>query len=297
MIWKMIYAITTFLAKTLGVRFFKFISWFVCAWYFLFFSDRRKDSIRFYKNLFPGEKRLFYYRCSWKQYRNFTALFLDRFLHQSYGNITYTSEGWDNFIKAREDGTGGIILMSHMGNWDVAAQLFSKEKLELLIYMGKKQKEQMEDIHRNNLSASGVQLVAVDEDGGDPFDILEGVKFLKNGGFVSLTGDRAWKSDQRLVPVEFLGHEISLPESPFLFALLSGSPVFIFFSSRTSEQSYHFSCSEPYYLSVKSRKDRREKIKEVAQIYADHLAENVRKNPYEWYHFEPFLGRKLERDD
>jgi len=210
--------------------------------------------------------------------------------------ITHTSEGWEHLKEAAEKEKGAIILMSHMGNWETAAHLLSGKQygMRLLLYMGIKDKEQIEKMQKESLSQGGVRIVAVDQDGGSPFDILEGIKFLREGGLVSLTGDRIWSGNERTVAVKFLNHEVYLPAVPHIFALLSGAPLFIFFSFRSGPKSYHFRISEPIYVRAASRADRQEAIERSAQKYADHIQRNLRTHPLQWYHFEPFLGRKLD---
>jgi predicted LPLAT superfamily acyltransferase len=108
-----------------------------------------------------------------------------------------------------------------------------------------------------------------------------------------MAGDKLWKRDQRNVAVEFLGHEVSLPEFPYVFALLSGVPLFIFFSFRTGRKRYHFTVSEPILMGSPTRDQRKEAVRQAAQRYADLLQEAVYRNPFEWFHFEPFLGQNL----
>jgi predicted LPLAT superfamily acyltransferase len=96
------------------------------------------------------------------------------------------------------------------------------------------------------------------------------------------------------VSVRFLGHEALLPESPFVFALLSHAPLLIFFAYRVGNLSYHCRVLPPVHVAAKDRKDRQRAIGEAAQAYADGLAETVREHPFAWFHFEPFIGRKLE---
>ena len=210
-------------------------------------------------------------------------------------SITHTSEGWEHLKEAVGNKKGAIILMSHMGNWETAAHLLSGKQygMRLLLYMGIKAKEQIEKMQKESLSKGGVRIVAVDQDGGSPFDILEGIKFLREGGLVSLTGDRIWSGNERKVAVKFLNHEVYLPVAPHIFALLSKAPLFIFFSFRSDPKSYHFKISEPIYVRSASRADRQEAIERSAQKYADHIQRNLRTHPLQWYHFEPFLGRKL----
>lgn len=206
------------------------------------------------------------------------------------------SDGLDHLDGALEK-TGGIILMSHMGNWEVAAHLLKQkdDKFNILLYMGIGDKEEIERIQKEDLQDSGIEIIGADRDGGSPFDIMKGIQFLKSGGLVSLTGDVVWKKDQRTVPVEFLGHVVRLPEIPYLFALLSGAPLFILFTFRMGKKQYHFSLSEPIFLKAPTRAHRSEVIRQSAQTYADLLEQALHQHPFEWYHFESFLGPKIEK--
>ena len=252
--------------------------------------------MRFYKTLFPDKGWHYHYWCTWKQYHNFTDLFVDRMLLTRFSAISFTSTGLEHLVAAARNGTGGVILMSHMGSWEVAALLLKKElpDINLLLYMGAKNKEQIETMQKEGVAQAGIRVIALDKDGGSPFDIVEGIKFLKGGDFVSMTGDVIWHKDQRSVPVRFLGHEAHLPETPHLFALLSGTPLFIFFSYRISRKTYHFSITKPIYVKAALRSERKEAVRKSAQEYAEILEQAVRSHPFQWYHFEPFLGRKID---
>ena len=286
---KFLYKFIIFISRKLGLWVFVVYAWIIATGFFLLFPLRVVSSVRLYRALHPDRNRLFHLWCAWRQFHNFTDVFMDRFLVQESDDPTFTSEGCENLEKSINDGKGGILLMSHMGNWDVAAHLLKRKihNIRLLLYMGVKQKEQIEQIQKESLSQSGIQILAVEPDGGSPMDILEGIKFIESGGVVSLTGDLVWGKNQRTVPVKFLGREILLPEAPHLFALLSGAPLFIFFAFRTGKNQYHFSMSKPITLDCTSREERAGAIRQSAQQYADILEATLRTYPLQWYHFEP----------
>jgi predicted LPLAT superfamily acyltransferase len=291
---KLFYKFLTLFTRIFGPWVFRVFSRFVSTGYFLFFPKRVGIGMRFYGALFPEKGRLHHLWYTWRQFHGFTDVFLDRFLLQSDGDISYTSDGWEILERAVMDKTGGIVLMSHMGNWDVAAHLLRQRGLRLLLYMGAREKEQVEKMQKESLAESGLTIVAVGEEGGSPFDILEGLRVLKEGGLVSLTGDRLWTPSQRTVPVRFLGHRALLPEAPHSIALLAGAPLLIFFAFRTGRKKYHFSIAGPIAVTASSRADRERAIRESAQRYADILARKAREYPLQWYHFEEFLGEKLD---
>jgi predicted LPLAT superfamily acyltransferase len=224
---------------------------------------------------------------------------MDRFLIFDEHNVTITHEGWEFLEDAVNRKAGGIILMSHVGNWEIAAHTLkvrgrNNQGMKLLLYLGQKHKDQIERTQKESLVQSGVKIIVAEENTVSPADIIEGINFLKAGGLVSLTGDRIWRKDQRSLPVRFLGHEAFLPETPFIFALLSGTPLYLFFAFRTGKQKYHFQILPPQYVHAKDRNDRQEVIRRAAQLYADRLLEMVRQHPFEWYHFEPFIGQRLD---
>ena len=104
-----------------------------------------------------------------------------------------------------------------------------------------------------------------------------------------MAGDVIWRNDQRKVAVTFLGGTAFLPEAPFIFAMVSGAPLFAFFAFRTGKNSYRISLSEPLPITPESRADRERAITRAAQQYADILEKAVRKHPFEWYHFDRFV--------
>jgi len=277
---------------------FHLSSWFVTAGFFLFCPHRVMISVRFYQRIFPGKKMFFYLWCTWRQYRNFTTVFLDRATFAESGFMDYSSQGWEYLEQALNNRTGGIILMSHLGNWEIAAHLLKQQKADipLLLYMGIKQKEQIERLQKESLVDSGVRIIAVDRENASPFDIIEGVRFLQAGGFVSITGDMVWHQQQRSIPVRFLGREVYFPETPHLLALLSQAPIYIFFALRVGPRQYHFSAAEPYYVKADSRAERNQTVRASAQHYAHFLEQTVYQHPFQWYHFHPDITPQAKND-
>lgn len=277
------------LTKLCGPWLLVLISRGIAAGYFLF-SGKVRESSRFYAALFPEKGNFYHVWCAFRQYQNFTTIHLDRFLASRSDTTSFTSQGWEK-LESVIGRQGGILLMSHLGNWEMAARLLRQQKkdLKLLLYMGMKEKEGVEHIQKEELRRAGITIIGVDQGGGSPFAAVEGIRFLRAGGVVSMTGDIIWRSDQRRVRVSFLGHDAYLPEAPYVFALLSGAPLFVFFAFRTGENRYRFTLSDPIEIRPQSREHRAEAIASAAQQYADLLERMLREHPFDWYHFDRFL--------
>jgi len=292
----MFYRILPFFARIFGVWAFDLIAKGIAAGYFLFAPRRVMVSVRFYRALFPQRTRAYHFWCTWNQFQNFTSVYLDRYRFHEVGDISYTNEGWEHVENALDRKTGGIVLMSHLGNWEIAAHLMKqkREQLPLILFMGQRAKAHIERIQKEDLRRRGIRIVAVEKNWGTSFDLLEGLRFIQDGGLVSMTGDQLWDSSQRAVSVSMLGHEVRLPETPHVLAMLSGAPLIIFFSRRIGKKRYHLKMSEPQYIEKAPRRHRAEAVRTSAQGYADLLEAHLRRNPLEWYHFEQFLGPRLK---
>ena len=289
------YRSMVFASRLCGPWLFGLVAKGIATGYFLFAPRRAAVSLRFYRALFPQRGRAHHLWCTWRQYLNFTTVYLDRLLMVEGGEIECTHSGWEHLEAALDRRTGGILLMSHLGNWEIAAHMLKRRKqgARLILYMGMRAKAQIERLQKEDLGRKGIRIVGVEKDGGAHFDLLEGLRFIQSGGLVSMTGDQLWHSSQRAVTVAFLGHRVALPEAPHLLAMLSGAPLFVFFSRRTGRRRYHLSMSGPLRVARVRRLERARAIQDSAQRYADLLEKSLYENPLEWYHFERFLGPRL----
>jgi lauroyl/myristoyl acyltransferase len=198
---KFSYKLAVYLSRRLGVWFFRTFSWFIATGYFFLFPARVVHSLKFYRALFPERNFLYHLYCVWKQYHNFTNVYTHRFVAKLKDEVEFTREGWEYLDEAVEKKTGAIVVMSHIGNWELAAEMLSRKGLPIMLYLGAKHKEQIEKIQKEKLAQSGVKIVATSEKESSPFALLEGINFLREGGIVSMTADRLWGEQSYVVEI------------------------------------------------------------------------------------------------
>ncbi len=287
------------LARFLGPWAFRLGAWWVASGYFVLFPRRRAHSVAFYRALYPGRNRHFALRCAWRQYHRFTAIFLDRLRLERPEAIACSSTGWEHLDAILDARRGAVLIMSHIGNWELAARLMSRRRpgLPVMLMMGRREGEQIEGLQKIGLARSGIRVLAPDpfqsaSSQGAAMDVLEARAFLKKGGLVALAGDRLWHPQQRAVAARFLGHRVHLPELPHALAHLSGVPILRCFAVRDEDGCYHFRFDPPSPIAAAAER-RAAFVVRSAQNYADHLEQVLREHPCEWFHFGSFLGEAL----
>jgi predicted LPLAT superfamily acyltransferase len=264
-------------------------AWWIVTGYFLFLPSRRKSSVELYQVIFPGRRRWYYLYCTWRQFHSFAASYADRIEIGRGKGVTTTTQGREGIVEAARNGKGGIILMSHLGSYEVAARGFQGLGLKLLLIMGEKEAKQLARDQREALKTRGIyiQVATAKEDftlGG-----LEAIKFIKEGGFVSVAGDIVWTDQRSLLSVKLFDHEVDLPSGPYLLALVSGAPLFTMFTFRVKRGRHQVIISPPREVKAPSRSERNMALQASAQVYASALEEMVRQHPFQWYIFEPFF--------
>lgn len=283
-----LYRLVLAVSRPLGLWVVALVAWFIASGYFLFRPARVRHSVRFYRALFPARGLLHALACTWRQYHSFSANYADRLRLQGHGELHYETEGFEAMIAAAE-GRGAVLVMSHLGHWEIAARLLRRKGARLLIYVSSDRRAQLDKLLKSEMAADGVQVVAVEPGQQSGLTGLEGLAFLRGGGLVSLAGDRVATAGARRVAVRFLGRRLELPAAPYVMAMVAGAPLFFFFAVRLGRGRYRIVASEAHQVCPKDRADRKAAIARAAQFYADHLAEACRAYPEQWYTFEPFL--------
>ncbi|MBA2882609.1 lauroyl/myristoyl acyltransferase [Desulfosalsimonas propionicica] len=286
---RLFYRILVYCSEKYGLWVFYAAVRTIAAGYFLFFPPRVAVSVRFYRTLFPGRPAWYHIWCAWRQFHSFTHLYVDRYLLEHKNRITYTAQGLEHLKACIKAGTGGILLMSHVGNWEVAARLLKEQGVPLLLVMGEKQNEQIEGTQKQSLRKSGVRVIAGQNRQGSPMEIIEAMAYLRKGWILSMAGDRFRDAIQAYVETTFFNRPVRLPRAPFALAAATKAPIYVFFAVRTGEHHYSFIIHPPIAPAGKKGPGRDRQIADAARQYTRLLEQAVLAHPCQWHHFEPFI--------
>ncbi len=267
----------------------RFLAWWIATGYFLFLSSRRKTSIRLYQVIFPEKSRSYYLYCTWRQFHSYATTFAERLEFDRKKGLTTTTQGREKLLEVARKGKGGIILISHLGSFEIAAGAFQKYRLKLLLIMGEKEAKQVARDQREAMKALGIHIQVATAGEDFLFGGVEAMKFIREGGFVSIAGDLVWTEQRSRLPVSLFGREVGLSPGPHLLALISNAPLFTMFNFRAEKGKYLILMSSPREVKATSRSERSAALQASAQVYANALEEVVRQHPFQWYIFEPFF--------
>ncbi len=267
----------------------RFFAWWIATGYFLFRSSRRRSNIRLYQVIFPERSGLYYLYCTWRQFHSYAATFGERIDLDRRTELTTSIQGQKNLVEVARRGSGGIILMSHLGSFEIAAHAFGELGLRLLLIMGEKEAKQVARDQREAMKARGIHIQVATPGEDFLFGGVEAIKFVREGGFVSVAGDLVWTEQRSRLPVSLFGHEVGLSAGPHLLALVSNAPLFTMFTFRVEKGKHLIIMSPPREVKATSRSERSAALQASAQAYASALEEMVRQHPFQWYIFEPFF--------
>jgi lauroyl/myristoyl acyltransferase len=194
-------------------------------------------------------------------------------------NTELSLQGAAHLRAALEVGRGVILVTGHIGPWDCAARLLSKDfNAEVIVVMLAEPDAAARKVHDAVRERSGVRVVHV---GDHPLDALPLLRHLRGGGVVAIQLDREAPAG-RALDVELFGGPAAMPEGPFRLAALAGAPIVPIFAHRVGYFRYEFSIDAPIWVN---RQATRADLQVAAASAAQVMQSFISRYPTEWFHF------------
>lgn len=187
----------------------------------------------------------------------------------------------ENFMRALALGKGLIAATAHTGGWQVAGAIVGKHHpdVEMVIVMNRERDARAQQVQDQARERAGVRFIHV---GDGPLDALPLLAHLRKGGVVAVQIDRL-PAGMRGRKVSLFGEPWSIPEGPLMLSALSGAPIVPTFTRRLGYLAYDIDSLPPIQVP---RRPNDAQLTAAAQELADAMAEFVRANPTQWFHFE-----------
>jgi len=227
-----------------------------------------------------------------KHAHSFAHVFLDRVKLLSTGIDVFKIEaqGQQLIEDQHNTGRGGVLLGAHFGSFE-ALRSFDNTLPGLRVrYLMFPEHAPASTALLSELNTDTASQIISLSNGLHA--MLEVHEALDNGEFVAFLGDRQPGTTARSQSVQFFGTSINLPTSPYIAAIAARVPLFFCVAPRLGKKHYGIEFSVLYDGAPVPRAERKDRIAELAQAYADHLESLCRRYPYNWFNFFDIWGKQ-----
>ncbi len=229
----------------------------------------------------------------YRHFMNFTMRALDVFIAWTGGIASDALEIMNpkSFAEIDEDPRGGVIVVAHLGNVNLAHALLDRKARERIVILAHtKHAENYNRLLREFRPDAAMNILQVTEIG--PETIINLKQRVESGARVVIAGDRtpiARKEHQALVP--FLGAEAPFPHGPWVLAALLECPVYLLFCLQDGKR-YRLTMERFAEGISLPRATREESLRAYATRDALSLERYAVANPFQWYNFFDFWAHQ-----
>lgn len=278
-------ALIVWIARRLGRPTARFLLRFITSYYLLFAPSARAASREYLRRILPYRPRL---KDVYRHMFYFASVSLDRvyLFGGQPEKLTVNAYGAEPFYRCRDTATGAIVMVSHMGSYEIL-RILGRDNADLRIRAlmdreaGAKANAVLAAIATNTKDA------LMDTSVSDVDRVLKIQAALERGEMISLMADR-YREHERTVTCNFLGGRAKFPMSPWLLASLTQAPVLFACGLYRGGNRYEIYLEEFSDRVQIPRAQRHTKAQHYAQCYADRLAHYARYAPYNWFNFYDF---------
>ncbi|HEY5035535.1 MAG TPA: lysophospholipid acyltransferase family protein [Chthoniobacterales bacterium] len=264
---------------------------FWTCFFFFFAAPARRAILGNLAVILPKSFRLTNYARAWLTLYHFAWTICDAADHKLvHTEFVYELEG-EEFLEQLAAARGAIVLTAHMGNYDLGAALFAR-RYRRELHMVRAPEEDPETARHLDQSiaragAGGVKVAYNTSATALPLELLNA---LRAGEIVSIQGDRAMAGvSQR--EARLFGKVVSLPDGPFILALVAEVPIYPLFIWRTSFHHYKILTGAPFYC----RRDggaRDAAVEAGLATWCRTLENVVRPNWSQWFSLVPIFPKR-----
>ena len=195
--------------------------------------------------------------------------FLDRF----------TAIGREHLDAAADRGTGGLLALPHLGNWDAAGRWVAEIGYGITAVAEELKPPRMYRMFYGHRRRLGMDIVPLSETGKVGQALL---KRLARNEFIALVCDRDLKGTG--VEVEMFGETRRLPAGPALLSLASGSPLL---PCATFDTEDGWGCVIHPPLEIERTGVMRDDVTALTRQLAESFERDIGARPVEWHMFQP----------
>lgn len=271
------YRFFIFVIRTFGLSTAYFFLAFVVPWYVLTSRKSNKALDAYFARLrkaVPGIKGLSYFGSYMALGRNI----IDKVAVQAGLENRFTwqkvnGDGVANMIGAQK---GGLLLSSHVGNWEFASHFLKGHPGKVSIVLLTAEDERIQQVMEEELAPVNFEMIPLSKDMSHVFRMNNA---LMDGHVLCMHGDRNLPGS-RVRVAKFLGDDAEFPAGPFALAQAHKVPVCISFVIRTGPMSYSFFATDMIPAGTSGDA--------VFEAFVREFEAIVKKYPLQWFNYFDF---------
>ena len=192
---------------------------------------------------------------------------------------------------------GGIIIVSHLGNFEICnaiAQQIPNIRLTILVYTQHARK--FNALLQGVARGADVEILQVND--LSPATVMLFNQRVQEGGYIVIAGDRTPVSGERYVSeVAFLGDIAAFPQGPFILAGLLRCPVYLLFCLKRRDRYHVYIEKFSELIDYRQRRHRPQVLEEATRAFAERLQHYCLQAPLQWFNFFPFWRDERALED
>ncbi len=176
-------------------------------------------------------------------------------------------------------GTGAILALPHMGNWDAAGRWMAARGTPVVSVAEELRPRRLFELFLRHRAELGLDIIGLTAGGGVGKQLTDA---LAAGRFVALVADRDLTG--RGIEVEMFGGTRRIPTGPALLSITTGAPLMVcpVFSTPTG---WTIRIGEPIEVPITG--DRRTHVQDLARRMAAEFERAISEAPSDWHLFQP----------
>lgn len=194
----------------------------------------------------------------------------------------FESVGADHLWRAADAGSGAIVALPHVGNWDAAGPWLRSMDRSVVAVAEQVRPQRLYDLFVEHRAAIGVEALGL----GTPGLGRTLAGRLASGSIVALVADRDLTG--RGIEVTMFGRSRTLPAGPALLSLTTGAPLIVTPVYQT-ETGWRVVMTSP--LTIEATGDRRADVVALTRRMAAEFERAISAAPTDWHMFQPAWER------
>ena len=263
----------------------------IVLYFYLVGSNQRRASKHFLTRVL---KRPPSFAEGYRHQMNFALRALDVFIAWTGGITSNAVEPTDpvTFAEITNDPRGGLFVIAHLGNVDVARAVLDKKTRErITILVHTRHAENYNRVIKQFRPDAAMNILQVTEMGVETIIVLK--QRIDRGEWVVIAADRTsvLSAERSNISVPFFGDEAAFPQGAWVLGALLECPVYLLFCLQEGKR-YRLTM-EKFAESIQlPRHSREESLRSWVGRYAARLEHYCMLDPFQWYNFFDFWADK-----